>query len=947
MNKSGIVLCSICWLFFSLRVRGEEKILIFSDNFNGEKISQTWRLDSPHSWEMKEGVLKTLRYGGSATLTEQLPEDIIVETKVMPVEPDPQLSGGFGGMMVSNINFVLRKDGFWWPYKKPGEERYSGGFKKADIVLNKWYHFKIIRRTEGLLEWYVDDQKICELVEPAMKGGVGFHAWRFKMAYDDIKIYRTETGRQTGNLNIIRNSSFEILQDNLPLYWSPAGSLNLTYGGMENFLKLWCVDTGEKFHGKQSVRMGKGGTYSFYFSAEKGVPYIFSVYMKSDKENLPVELAIWEWNTGKFHKAAVRVDREWKRYVCKAETNQTGMLRVKIELKEEGILWVDAVKLEKGTEPTDYTLSPFEMGEGKEKKKEVKKEEYMLKKTEKPPVIDGELNDIAWNKSLRIKEFLIAGESGEKIPPKEKTEAYLCYDNKSLYIAFQCFDSQIDKIKATIKEDGGPVWSDDCVEIFLDTNLDRRTYYHITINSLGKINVIDKENNQPFTGKINRAVSVRSDRWIVEVEIPFSSLNFTNLTSQSWGFNLGRENHKRNEYSCTSATKYLNFHDVENYNLLVFPDKDLFPKFIAAKKEEDKKLPRKGPFVVAGKPFFVFAPLEQFSFGYGWFYKDDWENKIEKKVKFWKDEGFSSIVVCSKIFPAEVAEKGWVKLFEYANRYDLKIVAWPGFKPKEGMDNNFEKFIQKFQNEACLIAWCVADEPEVQADTKPEEIVQIVKRAKEADPKHPVFVNFTPLGPSMRFAGLPGDIISTDLYITGGTGRPIREVVELVKLKDKIAREKNMWVWMWLVGNNMYNHYREPTAEEQEAQTYGAIVSGCTGLMYFYGEIFGYKNWMKLKQLSKETELLAPVIFSEELEGIESNNPDILTTGRKQGNKCYIFSVNINSQEIAGKISLPEEIRNCRKAKVTFENREVEIKDGLIIDKFLPYQRHVYEILSR
>jgi len=690
--------------------------------------------------------------------------------------------------------------------------------------------------------------------------------------------------------------------------------------------------------------MEKGGVYSFYFNAEKNTPYVFSVYMKSDKEEFPVDLAIWEWNIGKFHKTTVKVDKEWKRYICKAETNKTGMLRVRIEMKGEGVLWVDAVKLEKGTEPTEYTLSPSDIEEKKEKK-EVKIEEYVIKKVEKPPVIDGELNDEAWKKSLKIEEFLIAGEKGEKIRSKEKTEGYLCYDENGIYIALKCYDSQIEKIKADIKEDGGPVWDDDCVEIFLDTNCDRTTYYHIAINSLGKINVVDKENNQPFKGKIERATSVKNDHWIVEIEIPFSSLNITNLTSQTWGFNLGRENHKINEYSCTSPTKYLNFHDVENYNLLVFPDKNLFKKFIRVEEKEDKKLSKKGPFIVDGKPFFVFAPLEQFFFGYKWFYKDNWENEIEKKIKFWKEEGFGSIVAVSKIFPSEVAEKGWAKLFEYANRYDLKIVAWPGFKPKEGIDNNFEKFIEKFKNEPSLIAWCVADEPEIQADVKPEEIIEVVKRAKEVDPKHPVFVNYTPLGPSMKYAGLPGDILSTDLYITGGTGRPIREVVELVKLKDSIAREKNMWVWMWLVGNNMYNHFREPTAEEQEAQTYGAIISGCTGLMYFYGDIFGYKNWMKLKQLSKETEILAPVIFSEEVEGVESNHPDVLTMGRKFGDKFYIFSVSINREEITGKISLPKEIRHYKKAKVVFEDREIEIKDGIIMDKFAPYQRHIYEII--
>jgi hypothetical protein len=132
MNKKYF-LSFICLLFFSFIVKAEEKKLIFSDNFNEEKISETWKLDSPTSWEIKDGILKTTKYGGSASIKEELPEDIIIEVKVMPVEPNPELSGGFGGINVSNINFVIRKDGFWWPYRKPGDERSSGGLKNQTL----------------------------------------------------------------------------------------------------------------------------------------------------------------------------------------------------------------------------------------------------------------------------------------------------------------------------------------------------------------------------------------------------------------------------------------------------------------------------------------------------------------------------------------------------------------------------------------------------------------------------------------------------------------------------------------------------------------------------------------------------------------------------------------------------------------------------------------------
>ncbi|MDD2485492.1 MAG: hypothetical protein PHD91_00090 [bacterium] len=104
------------------------------------------------------------------------------------LEADPEKPGGFAGIRVSGINFVLRSDGFWWPYRKPGAERSLGSLKKADIAFGKWYNYRIIRSAAGAFEWSVNGEKICTLIEPDMKGDVSLSAWRIKTAYDDVKI---------------------------------------------------------------------------------------------------------------------------------------------------------------------------------------------------------------------------------------------------------------------------------------------------------------------------------------------------------------------------------------------------------------------------------------------------------------------------------------------------------------------------------------------------------------------------------------------------------------------------------------------------------------------------------------------------------------------------------------------------------------------------------------
>lgn len=1149
LGRTMVFLWSVSCLI-SGRSIAEEPNTIFSDDFEkgqfspalGEQgLGERWKLDSPHSWKVEEGTLITTKYGGGASIMQELPEEIVVECRVKPIELNPELPGGFGGMSVSGINFVIKQDGFWWPYKKPDAERYSGGLKKADIVFNRWYHFRIIRRSGGVFEWFVDGEKVCEIVEPVMKGGVGFHGWRMKMSYDDMKIYGLsgEKSSETARINVVRNSSFDNVQDNLPVYWAPRGFNIPSDGKLEDFVKVWRIDGKEKYHGTNSVRIEKGGVNSWYFSVEKGKPYTFSIYLKSDVENLPVSLFLWEWNIGKFHRKEVKTGKEWTRHEVLIEKTATGHLRVGVDKNGDGILWVDAAQLEEGITATEYALNPLDVREKAEKAEAVLPETKLVK-TAVSPVIDGKLDDPAWQKASVSPPFLVTTVAGDRIQPREKTESYLCCGDENLYIAFKCYDSHMDKLKATVKEDGGPVWADDCVEIFIDTAFNRKTYYHFAANPLGTKYVQDKVNNLPFGRNWTVRTDIQKDFWTLEAAIPLSSLGIDSFTGERWGVNLGRENHKVNEYSCTSPVSYMNFHDVGNYGILNWQGKEVFTKYlyelkdlslktvsgektyvltgsvrnstgkdveleieaeisgmketspiIALKEGEEKKfdfgkfsfaeekafvskitvvqspgdrilleknllveispvieafltrsyytseekaellttfnleekdlkgakivlkvqngsrtlkqatysvskkeqiftLPIKdlpeGTYTVTlslagakgeiarseqvlrkmkpvenevkidnvnrillvdGKPFFAFAPLVTFQFAYPHLaYREDWEEEMDKRISYWADEGFSSLIVISRIFPMEVTEKGWKKLFESAEKHSMKLIVWPGFKPKEGLEKNFEQFVEKFKGEPALLVWCVADEPEIQGDVKPEEIVELVKRTREADPYHPVYINFTPIGPAQRYAGLPGDIISTDLYITGGEGRSIREVVEIVRLKEKIAKERNMLTWMWLVGNNTYNHFREPTAEEQEAQSYGALIAGCTGLKYFYGQPYGYRHWQKMKQLNREISFLTPAISSERLPDIRSNHPDILVTGRRYKDSLYVFAVNITGKEkIEGRIDLSTYLNlDSTKGKVLFENRTVEIKSGMLQDVFSPFRRFIYEI---
>src|SRR5437016_9249081 len=84
---------------------------------------------------------------------------------------------------------------------------------------------------------------------------------------------------------------------------------------------------------------------------------------------------------------------------------------------------------------------------------------------DKPPVIDGKLDDEAWKQAAVLKDFYQT-QPGDNIAPSKPTEVMIGYDAKTLYLGFHCYDDPT-KVKATVaKRD--QVFGDDNIRVFLD-----------------------------------------------------------------------------------------------------------------------------------------------------------------------------------------------------------------------------------------------------------------------------------------------------------------------------------------------------------------------------------------------------------------------------------------------------------------------------------------------
>jgi hypothetical protein len=160
---------------------------------------------------------------------------------------------------------------------------------------------------------------------------------------------------------------------------------------------------------------------------------------------------------------------------------------------------------------------------------------------DKPPTIDGKLDEEVWQHALVLKDFYQIS-PGDNIAPSRRTEAMIGYDAKFLYLGFHCYDEP-DKVRATVaKRD--EVFGEDNVRVYLDTFNDQRRAYLIGFNPLGIQQDGIYTENQGVDYSVDIVMEskgmITSDGYTIEVAIPFKSLRYEAGKDKLWGFHVWR-----------------------------------------------------------------------------------------------------------------------------------------------------------------------------------------------------------------------------------------------------------------------------------------------------------------------------------------------------------------------------------------------------------------------
>lgn len=176
-----------------------------------------------------------------------------------------------------------------------------------------------------------------------------------------------------------------------------------------------------------------------------------------------------------------------------------------------------------------------------------------------PPKIDGALENPFWEENSAVISDFTQFEPQEGAIPSEKTVVYLGYDRDSLYIAFRCFDSNPQAIRACLTP-RDKVRGDDEVTVYLDTFNDRKRAFVFQVNPCGIqtdgvfTESTSRRGRMPFE-RFDRSwdafflADARVDEtgYTVEMALPFKSLRFPNAPSQKWGIKIVRTIRRKNE----------------------------------------------------------------------------------------------------------------------------------------------------------------------------------------------------------------------------------------------------------------------------------------------------------------------------------------------------------------------------------------------------------------
>ena len=181
----------------------------------------------------------------------------------------------------------------------------------------------------------------------------------------------------------------------------------------------------------------------------------------------------------------------------------------------------------------------------------IQKKRYDTKRLTAAIVLDGVPTELAWNAVEWAGDF-VQNQPNEGRPPSQPTRFKILYDDRFLYVAYDCRDSAPGLIEKRLgRRDAFP---GDFVEINIDSYHDQRTAFSFTTSVSGvRGDEFVSNNGNNWDANWNpiwfSKTHVNKDGWTAEIKIPLSQLRYGNEKEKVWGIQFTRRLFRKEERS--------------------------------------------------------------------------------------------------------------------------------------------------------------------------------------------------------------------------------------------------------------------------------------------------------------------------------------------------------------------------------------------------------------
>ena len=208
-----------------------------------------------------------------------------------------------------------------------------------------------------------------------------------------------------------------------------------------------------------------------------------------------------------------------------------------------------------------------------------------------PPVIDGRLDDLAWDEAEPLSHF-VQRIPRDGAPASEPTEVRILYDEEAIYIGVWLWDSDPARIVEGPAIRDSQLDDSDAVVLIFDTYHDGQNGFVFGTNPSG-IEYDGQVTNEGrgggfggglggrqqggagggfnlnWDGSWDVATSRDEDGWYAEFRIPFSTLRYADGQDPTWGLNVMRRIRRHNEESYWApVSRQYNLHRVSQAGVL-------------------------------------------------------------------------------------------------------------------------------------------------------------------------------------------------------------------------------------------------------------------------------------------------------------------------------------------------------------------------------------------